>query len=357
LNTKGYIYLGLALVVPFNANGAPKMSELLNTNIQMQSQERGIKIVDELCVFNCKLKEPKLIEITTGLDNLYFLLRAKYGLNTEVQCKLYRKVKGNSPIELRGQRLFPQGNSNFYSEEILNDSNTWKFFNGPVTYTLGSNTLGLSSNISDLGNDIYADLISMVAINSPNISQNDKNQYILTLQQRHKFITKSCGQAFITAYDRYLDNFAERIQNELIIEDQIATDKKEKERLAKQLKEEERKRRADQLDSVTVQSAQEEKQKKMRLEQCEVSNAYNLYLHSNYIVNAKISIKLATQALEHENRIAAIGSSTNLTKRHQQATIIENAQSTLNNSFPLYKEFGGNAKNVSSVTRLKNPCL
>ena len=346
--------------IAIEANGAANISDILNTEIKVEQQITEPKLVNELCIFNCKfnfIRGPSLTEVNKGLDDLYFLLHAKYGLNNEVTCNLYHKVKSNSPWEMQTQLPLPQGNGNvnFYSEDILKDRDTWRFFDGATTYKLGSNGLGRNTNMLDLGNDIYSDLIAIAQLNNPKLNQYDKNNYIKTFQERHKFIEKSCGEKFMTAYDKYLNKVSELREEQYKEEEQkkqAVIDRKEaKKQQIEQHYQERMQQEKMQQEAIRNTSVKA----KVKL-QCEQSNPYKLYSHSNYIVNAYSSIKFATKNLEREERISAISGVTNLALRHQQATIIDVAKTTINNNYAEYKKLGGKATNPTAVTRLSNPC-
>lgn len=343
--------------IAIEANGAANINDIMNTEIKVEQQTDEPELVNELCIFNCKLREPSLTEINKGLDDLYFLLRAKYGLNIEATCKLYHKVKGNSPWEMRIQPPLPQGNGNinFYSENILKDRDTWNFFSGATTYKLGSNRLEMNTNMLDLGKDIYFDLIAVALLNNPELNQDAKNNYIQTFQQRHKFIEKSCGEKFMAAYDKYLDKVSELRDEQYKEEEQkkqAAITRKEAKKQQIEQKNQERIQGERMQQELLRNTAAKAKAKV----QCEQSSSYKLYLHSNYIVNAYSSIKFSTKNLEREDRVSAIGGATNLAERHKQATIIDGAKTTVNNSYAEYKKLGGKATSPTAVTRLSNPC-
>ena len=352
--------LAILCSTAIEVNGAANINTIMNTEIKAEQTTTEPELVNELCVFSCKLQRiggPTLTEINKGLDDLYFLLRAKYGLNSEVTCKLYHKVKANSPTEMRIQPPLPQGNGNvnFYSENILKDRDTWSFFSAETTYKLGSNGLGMNTNMVDLGDDIYFDLIAVALLNHPELNEEGKNNYIKTFQQRHKFIEKSCGEKFMIAYDKYLDKVSELREEQYKEEEkkkQAVVARKEAKKQQIQQNTQERMQR----ERMHQEASRDASAKSKAKVQCEQSNPYKLYSHSNYIVNAYSSIKFATKNLEREDRVSAIGGATNLANRHQQATIIDRAKTTINNSYAEYKKLGGKATGSTAVTRLSNPC-
>ncbi|MDR8229993.1 hypothetical protein FPK85_18945, partial [Acinetobacter baumannii] len=89
---------------------------------------------------------------------------------------------------------------------------------------------------------------------------------------------------------------------------------------------------------------------------CKSTNNYKLFIESSNVVSARNSIKVAQDVLKEEDRLQSFSGVTRLDRRYAAAQRIEYGQKTLNQSFAKYKQLGGSASSVATVTPLNNPC-
>ena len=68
--------LAILCSTAIEVNGAANINTIMNTEIKVEQTITEPELVNELCIFNCKLQRiggPTLTEINKGLDDLYFL--------------------------------------------------------------------------------------------------------------------------------------------------------------------------------------------------------------------------------------------------------------------------------------------
>lgn len=334
------------------------VADILKQKVHAPTQVKESNI-DELCLFGCNLnRNLSTFDAGQALVDLNTILRKNYGLQKDASCKLYRKVNGTSPMALRMTVPNVYGNDadgiDFYSDKILNDSNTWRVDSRRISINLSNPNDPNLITTSDLGDDIKADLATMMALKT-NLDPDFRNQYISTFQKRHKFLEKSCGTDFMTAYDQFLDHYAKNKQ----------IPKSSAEILAENKKRREDQRALDEAKSknqeILMQQKFEDKQKEEqalrdRQTQCEASHPYRLYRASDNIYQSLIVIKEKEASMQKLQRIEKTGGVINPNLRYSLATIIENSKDQITYNFQIYKSLGGTASTPSGVKRITNPC-
>ena len=338
------------------AYAAIDVESIMNTKtVQPITQKQEI---DEQCIFDCNLNRmPSSFETREALLKLNTILQEKYGLKGNVSCQLYRKVKPNSPYEMRTQMPLPYGNDSvdFYSDEVLNDSDTWRPDARKSKVNLANANDPLYLSLGDLGKDIYADMVSMAALNG-DLSSSLKNGYVSTFKKRHKFIEKSCGKEFITAYDKFLNN--QNSDRERLAEEKEenrqrtineALERQQAEEQARQEKNEaERKKWSDEL----AQEAQNRKE----LDKCMQTRAFKMADAASY-TNLYLKVfNKANQDLREEDEISKISGVENLKAKYLYGQTIQNSKNSINYYFNKYKEHGGTASSPEKIGNVINPC-
>ncbi|MBH8380407.1 hypothetical protein KN524_18710, partial [Acinetobacter baumannii] len=212
---------------------------------------------------------------------------------------------------------------------------------------------------SDVNVDIYYDLVDIARINNPELDENSKNNLVKTFQMRHRFIANSCGEKFMMAYDKYLNKVSELREAEYI---EAINKKNAKEREKEEWEEEIRlaKQARDRADAEREEQARlidaKKRENRQKINLCKSTNNYKLFIESSNVVSARNSIKVAQDVLKEEDRLQSFSGVTRLDRRYAAAQRIEYGQKTLNQSFAKYKQLGGSASSVATVTPLNNPC-
>ncbi|MFY6879903.1 hypothetical protein ACOUKC_16145 [Acinetobacter baumannii] len=98
------------------------------------------------------------------------------------------------------------------------------------------------------------------------------------------------------------------------------------------------------------------RENRQKINLCKSTNNYKLFIESSNVVSARNSIKVAQDVLKEEDRLQSFSGVTRLDRRYAAAQRIEYGQKTLNQSFAKYKQLGGSASSVATVTPLNNPC-
>ncbi|HCV3307530.1 hypothetical protein ACT4YX_11220 [Acinetobacter baumannii] len=82
---------------------ATSVNDILSTKVTEANNvtTNSPKSVSELCIFSCNLMDVSSHAYYDGVNDLYFLLREKYGLNSRVSCTLYKKTTGNPTLDIR----------------------------------------------------------------------------------------------------------------------------------------------------------------------------------------------------------------------------------------------------------------
>jgi hypothetical protein len=326
---------------------ATGVNDILSTKVTevKHATSNSPKLINELCIFSCKLLSTSPDVSYGGIEDLYVLLQEKYGLETKPSCRFYKRTSGNVMQDTQNKIAALQGTPNpeAYSDSIFRNL----IYKSGVYYS------------SDVNVDIYYDLVDIARINDPELDEKNKNNLIKTFQMRHRFIANSCGEKFMVAYDKFLNKVSELREAEYI----AAINKKNaKEREHEEWEEEVRiaKQERDQADAEREEKARLIEAKKrvnmQKINQCKNSNSYKLFIESSNVVNARNIIKVAKDVLKEEDRLQIISGVTRLDRRYAAATRIENGQKYLNQSYAKYKQLGGTASSEFNVSVLNNPC-
>ncbi|EYU51268.1 hypothetical protein, partial [Acinetobacter baumannii] len=326
---------------------ATSVNDILNKQIIATNSENinSTKVVSELCIFSCDLLSTNPEVSYGGMDELYVLLREKYGLDSKQSCKFYKRTTGNVILDTQYKIAALQGtpNPDAYSDSIFNN----------LIYKQGI------YSSSDVNVDIYYDLVDIARINNPELDENSKNNLVKTFQMRHRFIANSCGEKFMMAYDKYLNKVSELREAEYI---EAINKKNAKEREKEEWEEEIRlaKQARDRADAEREEQARlidaKKRENRQKINLCKSTNNYKLFIESSNVVSARNSIKVAQDVLKEEDRLQSFSGVTRLDRRYAAAQRIEYGQKTLNQSFAKYKQLGGSASSVATVTPLNNPC-
>ncbi len=83
---------------------ATSVNDILNKQIIATNSENinSTKVVSELCIFSCDLLSTNPEVSYGGMDELYVLLREKYGLDSKQSCKFYKRTTGNVILDTQG---------------------------------------------------------------------------------------------------------------------------------------------------------------------------------------------------------------------------------------------------------------
>lgn len=346
------------LFIPFTAHSTTKVADILNQKVNI-NVEKEIPNIDELCLFGCKLDASSTMSNSTqSFLDLNTVLKAKYGLQKDATCKLYRKVNAGSSFALMSQVPniygYSEDGTDFYSDKILNSSNTWKIDYRKVNLNLSDPNDPNFLTVSDLAQDIKSNMTTVVTLNN-NPSPETKDFYISAFQKRHKFIEKSCGSDFATAFSKFLDNYAINKKIPLTYA-QITAQRRlniEEKKIQRQ-KEYDAKLALIQQNQIEQQQTAQRKQEDQK--HCESTTNYQMYLVSEMLYNNMSLLKETEQKLQKIDRVEKTGEVVNLSLRYNIATLIEHTKDNIQNNFSKYKRLGGKESTPSTVNRLSNPC-
>jgi len=280
-----------------------------------------------------------------GTNKLYALLAQNYGLTSKVSCRIYR-ANSHSDIEFTNfRRSHPYL---LYSSMPLNER-------------LGEENAQVMLMESSLHRDIYNDLLSISMLNEPDIKDEQKVSLITAFQQRHRFIGKSCGEKFMTAYNQYLDDYgkytSEILRNEQIQKNEEKRLKANERELAIKRKDEEERSYKQSLLLVAQQNEQKYKAEEEARAICYKSKKYLIYKASNEIVYAVDSVNAGQKLLQKDDANIKIGGVSNMAQRYRASSMINTGNQALKKSFAEYKQLGGTALTPYQVKKITNsPC-
>ncbi|OTG93599.1 hypothetical protein B9T24_14105 [Acinetobacter sp. ANC 4654] len=280
-----------------------------------------------------------------GTNKLYTVLAQNYELKSTVSCRIYR-AKSHSDTEF----------SNFKR------SHPYLLYSSmPLNERLGEENAQVMLMESSLHKDIYSDLLSVFMLNEPEIKNEKKANIILSFQQRHRFIEKSCGEKFMTAYNKYLDDYgkytAEILQNEQIQKNEEKRLKANERELAIKQKDEEEHSYQQSLLLATQQKEQKYKAEEEAKAMCYRSKKYLMYKASNEIVYAVDSVNAGQKLLQQDDANIKVGSVSNMTQRYRASSMINAGNQALKKSFAEYKQLGGTVSSPYQVKKIANsPC-
>lgn len=278
-----------------------------------------------------------------GTNKLYSILKKDYGLESKVKCRIYN----SNPI--RDDLRAKYGISAIYDPSL------------PTTQVLGEENQDVMRMDSSLNKDIFNELLSVSMLNSPSITPEKKKYYIYEFQQKHIAIEKSCGEKFITAYNKYLDDYgkytAEIQKNEQIQKNEEKRLKANERELAIKQKDEEERRYQQSILLATQQKEQKYKVEEEAKAMCYRSKQYLMYKASNEIVYAVDSVNAGQKLLQQDDANIKVGGVSNMTQRYRASSMINTGNQALKKSFAEYKQLGGTVSTPYQVKKITNsPC-
>lgn len=339
------------------------VDDILNENIDYQHNNGPTKKngVDKFCLYSSKYNPcygqsesksgflgwqegQRIVErdrqiLHLGTNKLYSILKKDYGLNAKVKCRIYNTNSIRDDLRAK------------YGISPMNDSSL------PSIQVLGEENQAVMLMDSSLNKDIFNEIMSVSMLNSPSLTEEKKKYYIYQFQQKHIAIEKSCGEKFMTAYDKYLNDYgkyvAEITSNELPQQRQKDADAEQA--LLEQKKIEE----VDEAKRKQVFNAQQQKEadKREAWSKCFKTNDYLIYDASNNIVNSIDAINTGNKLLKSDNANVKVGGVTDLNLRYRASSMITNGQEQIKKSFATYKKLGGIASTPYQVKKPKDsPC-
>lgn len=357
--------LGLSLTCNSVIADSYSLKEILNTKIDYQKNNEQVdnKELHKFCIYssrsypcyeqndskngflnwqeNLRNLERDRQTLYLGTNRLYSILTKDYGLNSKVSCRIYRA-------------------KDYSDEEFKNFKKTHPYLldpTMPLNQKLGEENQKVMLMDSSLNRDIFNELINISMINSPNLTPEKKKYYIYMIQQRHRFIEKSCGDKFIAAYNKYLDDYgkyAAEIQNNELAQQrakELESDQVQSEKI-KQKNELEQKQNE-------YYEAQQQKaaDKRIAWSKCFKSNDYLIFETSNKIVNSIDAVNTGKELLKHDDANVKVGGVSDLNLRYRASSMITNGNEQIKYSFSEYKKLGGKASTPYQVTKIKDsPC-
>lgn len=274
-----------------------------------------------------------------GTNKLYSILKKDYGLESKVKCRIYNTNSLKDELYAK-YRISP-----------INDPSR------PSTQILGEENQQVMLMDSSLNRDIFNELLNVSMLNSPSVTPEKKKYYIYEFQQKHIAIEKSCGEKFITAYNKYLDDYGKytaEIQNkEFAQQRQKDADREQALLEQKKIKE------VDEAKRKQVFNAQQKKEadKREAWSKCFKTNDYLIYDASNNIVNSIDAINTGNNLLKSDDANVKVGGVTDLNLRYRASSMITNGQEQIKKSFATYKKLGGIASTPYQVKKPKDsPC-
>jgi len=344
------------------------VKDILNTEVPQQNKE--IQIINKFDIYQCghdkngsfdfrkwmtclntKSSVPSRFNYPDRTNDLYLILVKDYGLNTRVQCKIYSSDFGLS-VDEKTKNL-SNGMPIKHTDTSFKKFSIYPIYNVPKNFTLGSQvTANIKALPFSLWEDIDSDIKDVALLQHPDITDSQKSEIIRRFQNRHRFIEKSCGSEFSTAFNKYLNDYAkfsvEQFNNEQARLDEInqANQRKQQDKIIAQ---QENERQA-------IVNSERNKINQDRISQCKKGTPYKIYDLSNEIVNSYTWISRAEQNIKNDDARAKISGVSNLELRYKSATSIQTHQKRINELFKQYKSTGGSASEASLVKRINNPC-
>lgn len=343
------------------------VSDILNTEIknkQKDEQSAGSEL-NKFCIYSSKYNPcyeqsdskngflkwqegQRIVErdrqvLYLGTNRLYAILKKDYGLESKVKCRIYN----TNPIldDLRAK----------YGISPINDSSL------PSIQVLGEENQAVMLMDSSLNKDIFNEIMSVSMLNSPSLTEEKKKYYIYQFQQKHIDIEKSCGEKFMTAYNKYLDDYGKytaEIQNkELAQQRQKDIDEEQAHLELKKQQENENKLRQEYYAQQRKKNEQREADKREVQSKCLGSKDYLMYEASNNIVNSINLVDQGNRSLKKDDANVKVGGVSDLNLRYAASSLITEGQERIKQSFATYKKLGGTASTPSQVKRIENsPC-
>ena len=339
------------------------VSDILNTEIknkQKDEQSAGSEL-NKFCIYSSKYNPcyeqsdskngflkwqegQRIVErdrqvLYLGTNRLYEILKKDYGLESKVKCRIYNTNSIRDDLRAK------------YGISPINDSSL------PSIQVLGEENQAVMRMDSSLNKDIFNDIMSVSMLNSPSLTEEKKKYYIYQFQQKHIAIEKSCGEKFMTAYNKYLDDYGKytaEIQNKELAQQQQKDVDEEQARL-----EQKKLQEADDAKRKQVFYAQQQKEadKRAAWSECFKSNDYLIYDASNNIVNSIDAINTGNKLLKSDDANVKVGGVSDLNLRYRASSMITNGQEQIKKSFAEYKRVGGKASTPYQVQKIKDtPC-
>lgn len=274
-----------------------------------------------------------------GTNKLYSILKKDYGLESKVKCRIYNS---NS---IRDDLYAKYGISAIYDPSL------------PTTQVLGEENQYVMRMGSSLNKDIFNELLNVSMLNSPTVTPEKKKYYIYEFQQKHIAIEKSCGEKFMTAYNKYLDDYgkytAEIQNNELVRQQQKDADREQAELEQKRRDEDEKNK---ERQRIYAQKKKED-DKREAWNKCFKSHDYLMFEASNKIVNSISSVNEGNRLLKLDDASSKVGGVSDMNLRYRASSMIVNGQEKIKQSFATYKKLGGTASSPNQVQYIKeSPC-
>lgn len=279
-----------------------------------------------------------------GTNKLYSILKKDYGLESKVKCRIY------SSNSIRDDLYAKYGISPIYDPSR------------PSTQILGEENQQVMLMDSSLNRDIFNELLNVSMLNSPSVTPEKKKYYIYEFQQKHIAIEKSCGEKFMTAYNKYLDDYgkytAEIQNNELAQQQQKETDRKQAELEQQKREEDADNKRQEYYAQQRKEAEKRDADKREARNKCLGSKDYLMFEASNNIVNSINLVDQGNRSLKKDDANVKVGGVSDLNLRYTASSLITEGQDRIKKSFAIYKKLGGTAASPYQVQRIKNsPCL
>ncbi|MEB3754865.1 hypothetical protein [Acinetobacter sp. MD2(2019)] len=294
-------------------------------------------------------ENPDKINSLNNIDrtnDLYSILVSKYKLKKGTKCKVYSVKNGHNDDDF----------SKFEKNHRLYNGR-----NMPEYQFLGENDEILRAAPSSLDKDLYNDVRDVALLRSQEITSQQQEKITSRFQKRHRFIEKSCGKEFVTAFNAYLNDYANFATEQYVKEAEKKKSKSQKVTTEKQNKNLAIQLRPINKEQDEIESLINTKKLQMQLNEesigiCKASTNYQIYQASNKILISYRNIEHANQALKNEQDRKKNSGLVNPDVQDMATKIIQHSKQDIDDSFSKYRKAGGLATSAKLVKTAVNPC-